>query len=259
MEKQMNKPLFMAYATQKGGVGKTTFTVLTASYLHYEKGLNVLVVDCDYPQHSIFQMREREVETVSKDGQLKALAYEQFTRLDKKAYPVLKASADSAMGIVEEFLNQTSQIVDLVLFDIPGTVNTSGMYKLLLELDVFFIPISADRVVLESSLNFAKAISEMIKESPQKQLHLFWNLIDQREKTALYTIYSKGIANLGLSLLQTRIPDTKRYRKEILRAGQRPFRSTLFPPDKQMAKGSNIVELINEILKILNFKGHERS
>jgi len=192
MEKQMNKPLFMAYATQKGGVGKTTFTVLTASYLHYEKGLNVLVVDCDYPQHSIFQMREREVETVSKDGQLKALAYEQFTRLDKKAYSVLKASAESAPEIVEEFLGQAPQVVDLVLFDIPGTVNTSGMYKLLSEMDVFFIPISADRVVLESSLNFAKAINAMIKATPQKQLHLFWNLVDQREKTALYTFYRPG-------------------------------------------------------------------
>ena len=252
MERQMEKPLFMAYATQKGGVGKTTFTVLTASYLHYEKNLNVLVVDCDYPQHSIFQMREREVETVSKDGQLKALAYEQFTRLDKKAYPVLKASAESAPAIVEEFLSRTTQVIDLALFDIPGTVNTSGMYKLLSEMDVFFIPISADRVVLESSLNFAKAVSEMIRATPQKQLHLFWNLVDQREKTALYTIYSKGIASLGLSLLQTRIPDTKRYRKEILRAGQRPFRSTLFPPDKQLSKGSNIAELIDEIMKILN-------
>jgi cellulose biosynthesis protein BcsQ len=251
MEGQMNKPLFMAYATQKGGVGKTTFTVLTASYLHYEKNLNVLVVDCDYPQYSILQMRERENETVSKDRQLKALAYEQFTRLDKKAYTILKASAESAISIVEGFLEQTKITIDLVLFDTPGTVNTSGMYKLLSELDVFLIPISADRVVLESSLNFAKAIGEMIKDKPQKRLHLFWNLVDKREKTALYDIYSKGVASLKLPLLKTRVPDTKRYRKEILGAGQRPFRSTLFPPDRQMAKGSNITELIDEVTETL--------
>lgn len=247
MEKQMNKPLFMAYATQKGGVGKTTFTVLTASYLHYEKDLTILVVDCDYPQYSILQMREREIETVSKDRQLKSLAYEQFTRLDKKAYTILKASAESSISIVEEFLEQTTVAIDLVLFDVPGTVNTSGMYKLLSEMDVFLVPISADRVVLESSLNFAKAIGEIVKDNPQKQLYMFWNLVDKREKTALYDIYSKGIASLKLSLLKTRIPDSKRYRKEILGAGQRPFRSTLFPPDKQVARGSNIVQLLNEI------------
>ena len=32
----------------KGGVGKSTFTVLLASYLHYTLRHDVLVVDCDY-------------------------------------------------------------------------------------------------------------------------------------------------------------------------------------------------------------------
>lgn len=254
MNTQMNSPLFMAYATQKGGVGKTTFTVLTASYLHYVKGFNVLVVDCDYPQHSIDRMREREIETISSDAKLKAFAYKQFSKIDKKAYTILKASVESAEEIVEEFLSETNEIIDVVLFDIPGTVNTSGMYKLLSVLDLFLVPISADRVVLESSLNFAKAISEMIKKIPKKKLYLFWNMVDKREKTELYDVYSKGITKLGLTLLETRIPDTKRYRKELLRFGQRPFRSTLFPPDKQMAKGSYIMELINEILKTLNLE-----
>ena len=42
-------PLYVAFSTQKGGVGKTTFTVLAASCLHYLKGYDVAVVDCDYP------------------------------------------------------------------------------------------------------------------------------------------------------------------------------------------------------------------
>lgn len=47
----MDKEIFIAFATQKGGIGKTTLTVLTASYLHYVKGYNVAVVDCDAPQN----------------------------------------------------------------------------------------------------------------------------------------------------------------------------------------------------------------
>ena len=41
------KELLVAVASQKGGVGKSVFTVLLASVLHYRKGLRVAVVDCD--------------------------------------------------------------------------------------------------------------------------------------------------------------------------------------------------------------------
>ena len=41
-------PASIAVCNQKGGVGKSTFTVLLASYLHYIVGHDVLVVDCDY-------------------------------------------------------------------------------------------------------------------------------------------------------------------------------------------------------------------
>ncbi len=44
------KPKFVSICNQKGGIGKSTFTVLMASELHYRLGRSVLVVDCDYPQ-----------------------------------------------------------------------------------------------------------------------------------------------------------------------------------------------------------------
>ncbi|MCD8135533.1 MAG: ParA family protein, partial [Parabacteroides gordonii] len=58
------EPLFIAFASQKGGVGKSAFTVLAASILHYRKGYRVGVVDCDAPQHSMFKMRERVMASV---------------------------------------------------------------------------------------------------------------------------------------------------------------------------------------------------
>ena len=70
--------LYVAFSTQKGGVGKTTFTVLVASYLYYLKGYNVAVVDCDYPQHSISAMRKRDAEQVNGDDYYKQLAFHQF-------------------------------------------------------------------------------------------------------------------------------------------------------------------------------------
>ena len=75
MEKNVSKkePKYVAFSTQKGGAGKTTLTVLVASYLHYVKGYNVAVIDCDYPQHSIFEMRERDFAMVEKDEYYKGI------------------------------------------------------------------------------------------------------------------------------------------------------------------------------------------
>ena len=61
MDKKENKPLYISFSTQKGGAGKTTLTVLIASYLHYVKNLNVAIIDCDFPQYSIKDMRERDM------------------------------------------------------------------------------------------------------------------------------------------------------------------------------------------------------
>ena len=57
-----NTPVSIAVCNQKGGVGKSTFTVLLASHLHYTLQRDVLVVDCDYPQWSIYNQRSRELE-----------------------------------------------------------------------------------------------------------------------------------------------------------------------------------------------------
>ena len=67
MDKQKDKPLYVAFSTQKGGAGKTTLTVLMASYLHYVKGYDVAVIDCDFPQYSIYDMRKRDMGTIMKD------------------------------------------------------------------------------------------------------------------------------------------------------------------------------------------------
>ena len=83
----MDKEIFIAFATQKGGIGKTTLTVLTASYLHYVKGYNVAVVDCDAPQNSIADLRAREVKVIGESTYFKALACDHFRRVKKKDIP----------------------------------------------------------------------------------------------------------------------------------------------------------------------------
>ena len=112
-------------------------------------------------------------------------------------------------------------------------------------------PISADKVVLESSLSFAMAIQKLLVKNEACRLaglYLFWNMVDGREKTDLYTAYDKTIKELKLPLMKTFIPDTKRYKKELVADKKAVFRSTLFPASHPLVRGSNLEELITEIV-----------
>ncbi len=247
------EPKYVAFATQKGGAGKTTLTVLVASYLHYVKGYEVAVIDCDYPQHSIHQMRERNFQMVEGDEYYKGMAYEQIMRLGgKKFYHVIDSSPEEALADARNLEEQWD--FDFIFFDLPGTINSMGVTQTLLNVDYIISPISADRVVLESTLNYLLALREQIKKIGQthiKGIYLLWNMVDGREKSELYEVYEAVIAELGFPLLKTFIPDSKRFRREQTIGHKALFRSTLFPADKSLIKGSHLDALIDELLEIL--------
>ena len=75
------QPLHVAFATQKGGSGKTSITVLVASYLHYTCGVPLAVIDCDFPQYSLYEMRQRDSRTVVRNEYLKRMANAGWNRL----------------------------------------------------------------------------------------------------------------------------------------------------------------------------------
>ena len=53
----MEKTKYVAFSTQKGGAGKTTLTVLVASYLHYVKGFNVALSTASAAFVAVMQKR----------------------------------------------------------------------------------------------------------------------------------------------------------------------------------------------------------
>lgn len=247
------KNLCVAFSTQKGGAGKTTLTTLVASYLHYERGYDVAVIDCDYPQYSIARMRERDLNMATDDDYYKHLAYEQFTRLGKKMYPVVKSLPEKAAETAKAL--QEKGKYDIIFLDLPGTVNKEGVIYALSLMDYIFSPISADRLVLESTLRFASRLNDKLittGKSNIKGLHLVWNQVDGREKSELYDVYEQVIAELSLPVLKTFLPDSKRFRREIQVSHKALFRSTIFPVDKTLLKGSNVNVLVDEILSIIN-------
>jgi len=251
------EPLFVAFSTQKGGMGKTAVTVLTASYLHYVKGYHVAIIDCDFPQHSIVHERKRDGELIVKDNYFKRMAYEMYNSLGIKAYLVKGSTPENAIQDAQVLIDNSPKEFDVIFFDLPGTLNSGGVIKTLAAMNYIFTPVSADRLVLESTLQYATLLNEKLISVGRghiKGLHLFWNMVDGREKTPLYEAYENAIGELGLQIMKTSLPNSIRFRKEMSEDKNTIFRSTLFPADKSLLKGSNVDELANEICEILNLQ-----
>lgn len=248
------EPLFIAFSSQKGGVGKSTFTTLVASTIHYRLGYTVAVFDADFPQHSLMKMKARDLAMVMENEALKKLAYKQFTTINKKAYPIIQTKADSVLESAHQFVNTSPVPIDIVFFDLPGTVNTPGILQALAGMHHIFTPITADRVVMESTLIFTQLLQDVIMkkgETSIKTINLFWNQVDGRESTPLYVIYNLVIKQLGLSLMQSQIKNSTRFRKESEAESKNIFRSTLMPPDERLMKACQFDLFINEFLKII--------
>lgn len=255
------KPIFIAFSTQKGGVGKTTFTVLAASYLHYARGYNVVVVDCDYPQFSINAMRKRDAEQLNTNQALHELAIAQFSKIQKPTYPILCSLPEDALYTANTYLADNETKYDFVFFDLPGTVNDKSVLETLSEVDYVFTPIAADKISLESTLSFSTVFKEHITDHPDtrnKAIYLFWNMVDGREKTNIYSLYEKIIAELKLPLLKTFVPNTTKYKKESSDENIAVFRSTIFPSSRNLLKGSRLTELMDELLEIVKPDGNEQ-
>lgn len=228
--KTKKQPTIIAFSTQKGGVGKSTFTTLMASILHYRMGYQVAVFDCDFPQYSLLQMRERDLKMVMQNEILKKMAHKQFTSINKKAYPIFQSKTDQVLQEIDMYVDTSEITPDIIFLDLPGTVNTVGILKTLTNVHYIFSPITADRLVLESTLSFTDVLTNVLMKETQtgiRDIQLFWNQVDGRERTLLYKNYSKVISDLGLPLMETTITDSKRFRKKG-RSLQRLFSDQLY-------------------------------
>ena len=168
----MSKTRFVAFATQKGGIGKSTITALVANYFHNVKGYNVAVIDCDEPQYNLADLRDEEV------------------------------------------LNETEVKLDFIFFDMPGTIKSEGVMKTLSQMDYIFVPVSADRFVVESAMSFMQLFHDNFLTqgwSVTKKLAFFWTMVDKRERTSLYDVYEGMFKSLDYSVLNTRLPDSQRF------------------------------------------------
>ncbi len=246
------KTKLIAFSGQKGGIGKSSFTALAASYYHYTKNLKVCVIDADFPQYSIVHMRGRDINLIHDDAYYRQLAK---TQKDKSGnfYPIYKS-------LPEDILEQANKIkegdthYDIILMDMPGTLNSTGVIRTLSALDYIFAPIAANEIDMDSTLGFITFLQKKIVEDTQynlKGIYAYWNKVKANESNPFYKVYDETISELGITILKTTIPNTVRFNKEATPGSRTHFISTYLPIHKKMVEGSRLPELFEETLTLI--------
>ena len=243
------EPLFVAVSNQKGGVGKSALTVVLSSYLHFEKNLNVAIIDCDSPQHSLVRMRERDKKAIANSAYFQQLLQQQWNRVPKKAYPIVGSTSEKAREAADELA--ASGDYDLIFVDLPGTVESTGVFRTIVNMDYVLTPTTPDLIIMQSTLAFSTTVLDYVKNTkdvPLKDILFFWNKLKKRTNVEILRSYSDGMRELHLTVLDSTLPDLCRYEKEITHAKRAFFRCTLLPPPARQLEGSGLVELAEELM-----------
>lgn len=168
-----NVLMIISFATQKGGAGKTTTTIQTATAINHYYRKTVCVVDLDI-QHSVVITRQEDMERVkdlSETGKLGGnnKEYQALKRLqeaDKRLYPVYALDLKEP-GVVER-LQELDKEFDIVMVDIPGSIDVAGLSKVLMVMDYIFVPIFAERKNYNSAFDFLGTLEKLKRNSRVK-------------------------------------------------------------------------------------------
>lgn len=161
--------------TQKGGVGKTTLTLLVAMNLQ-ALGKRVLLVDADDPQHSITKVRQRELLGLQRDPVLK----QAFDESNVSIAELITGSIPEAAGAVP--MAKSSGMYDYIFIDLPGTVNIDGLGKLGMSMDYLITPMEMDPKTFASG---CASIEMYHRLNPALKIGMVWNRIKKSESTSL--------------------------------------------------------------------------
>jgi cellulose biosynthesis protein BcsQ len=249
-----NQPTYVSIATQKGGAGKTTLTVLIAGIAHYVYGYKVAVIDCDEQQYSLSRCRKRDETVVYGSEALRRIASDQFLTHKQAAYPVISTKVAEAYDVASGLRQGDGKEYDLIFFDVQGSAGTRGWISLLAAMDYIFLPFVPDMLNIESTEQTMRLLRGLIdKEQSKAVLSAFWNKVDAREKKDILIQGNEVIRECGVNVLSTTLPLMSRFRDKLTAstAVNGVFVCTLLSPTSNMLKDSRIDLLCEEIFNIM--------
>lgn len=254
--KKTDRPIFLGFASQKGGVGKSSLAEVLASILYYEKDIPLAVVDCDGTQESFFKLRERDRDLIQSTPDLGEKLYEKLARYGKKSYQIIRSTPEQAITKTKKYLEMAVTVPRIIIFDFPGHLSTSSLMELSVMMDYIISPIEADPQSLASSFAYAKIIQDLgvgFAESRIKGFYLLWNKINRNASTMVIDLFSRNAQDQELKIFDSRIYNSVRFSRELAQGGVNGvFRCSYLPPAASLRPQTGIDEWVTEVIEKLN-------
>lgn len=158
---------------QKGGVGKSTLTVLAANFLTLVKEWPATVIDMDY-QQSIAQKFD------------KAKVLE-----NAEPYDVIPANLES-FAVLNQVLAKNQH--DAVLIDLPGKLDDDGLILVFKSADLAVCPFAYDEFTFESTVLFTVVLK---KVNPAIDVYFVPNRIKANAKFEIMAEVNEQLQKFG--------------------------------------------------------------
>lgn len=230
----------VTFFSAKGGVGKTTLSVIFSSWLSYSQKEKVFVTDFDYPSHHFFSLRQHEINVFNDPEQGAAL---RRMTLGNTLYPITKCNGKTSFtqeelasivaGVRREKFNHPENCY--LILDFPGRFLPDDPVNVLVRnglVDLVVFLADTDR----QSKSDAVMVNKEMSRNHQKTLVL-WNREAQNERTGKRDWYSgaeKTFNMLGIPVCKTRMRDILILRRDAETTGF--IRSTMCFPESNIRK-----------------------
>lgn len=250
----------VVFFNEKGGTGKTLFTSMFACWLAYKKKEKVMVYDCDFPNYQLFQMRQRNKETVRSGNRnlCRFLGDDEFFKVGKFAGKEAFTPVELEL-LLSHLRSMAAEGGDgYLLLDLPGRFLASDpAYKFSFAgaIDTVIIPVDSDIQSRASAMYLcAQMRSREFKEQSGKpsgqDIMVFWNKEASKERSGTVDWYAEAEEDfrlMGVEVAKVRAREFLTARRDAPTFGF--VRNTVCWPQQNVDRACGYIEELFEEFK----------
>lgn len=204
----------ISFYNEKGGVGKTTFTILYASFLKYKHGIDVAVLDLN-----------NRISIYRKDEIANKKAMDILDRYDMdSAWPIIQPAKEELQKfkgqkmplsnwLNEKILDGQFNDCQVLLVDLPGAAPTKEFGQMIFgkHINLYVIPTDRNAMTVRSTMAVYHAIDTYAGE-PKPTVAAFINQIQTYISPKEYERVAQILKNVKLQLLPDMISFSERLK-----------------------------------------------